>query len=232
MRDTYSEIRAARRLVWAGIALGLATALTIGMISLVSSEGDSPLAALALLLITALPSTIAFLSLDRRPSLLPAAAMSAGLIGIVTLAGGIGAILLITALLWALAIRRRPGAQPSPRWSSLKRPAIAALTLVPLIAMVSHLDPVCTVLDADGNVLERRVDSSAPSGWRLSSGDTVSGSSSSTEGVIETCSSNVVEHWEAALSAAVSIGVAGLAARWPTNDELLARSPTTARTQA
>ncbi len=225
MSTKYNEIRAARRLVWLGIGLGLATAITIAAISLVSSTSDSPLAAVALLLMASLPSTLAYLSLDRRPSLLPAAAMSAALIGIVTLAAGIGAIFLIAALLWAMSIRRRPRRQPSPKWATLMRPGIAALTLLPLIAMVSHLDPICTVVDSDGNVIEERIDPRAETGWRLSAGGSVVGSSVSTDGSAETCSNNVIEHWEGGLSALIALGVGGLAVRWPTNDELLARQP-------
>lgn len=228
MSTTYTEIRGARRLVWSGIGLGLASAVTVAGISLSSSETDSPLSALALLLMASLPSALAYLSLDRRPSLLPSAAMSAGLIGIVTLASGIGAIFLITALLWAMSIRKRPGRQPSPRWATLTRPGFAVLTLLPLIAMVSHLDPVCTVVDSDGNVIERRANPQADTGWRLSAGGSVTGSSLSTEGSAETCSSNVVEHWEAGLSVLIAAGVAGLASRWPTNDALLARESASA----
>lgn len=223
MKSTYSEIRSSRRLVWAGIALGLVSALIVGGINL-ASDGDSPLAALALLLVVSLPSALAYISLDRRTSLLAAAAMSATLLGIVTLAGGLGVILLIAALLWVLAIRRRAATAPEPRGAGLLRPALAALTLLPLFAMVSHLDPICVVVDADGNVVERRVDPSAETGWLLSAGGSVAGSSLSTEGSTETCSSNVVVAWEAGLSAVLSLGLVGLALRWPTNDELIERS--------
>lgn len=223
MKNTYSEIKTGRRLVWAGISLGWVTAVTVAGINL-ASDGDSPLAAIALLLVVSLPSTLAYLSLDRRPSLLAAAAMSAALLGVVTLAGGLGVILLIAAVLWALSIRRRPATAPEPRRAAVLRPALAALTLLPLFAMVSHLDPICTVVDATGSVVERRDDPTADSGWRLPVGGSVAGSSISTEGSTETCSSNVVEHWEAGLSALLSLGVAGLALRWPTNDALIDKS--------
>lgn len=219
MSDTYQEIKSGRRLTWAGIALGMAAAVAVAIIDLRSDDGSLP-AAVALLMVLALPSTLAYISLDRRPSLQGAAAMSGVLLGIITLGGGIGFVLLTSSLLWAMAIRRRSPAALEPKRSGLVRVGLAALTVLPLIALTAHLDPICQVFGADGELIDRRVDETAPSGWGFSTGTTSTGSSLSSGEATESCSSNVIEPWEAAISALLSVGVAGLALRWPTNDML------------
>lgn len=229
MNNTYEDIKSGRRLTWAGIAVGAIAALAVGIVNLRSDEGSVP-SAIAFLVVLALPSTLGYLSLDRRPSLLGAAAMSGVLLGVITLSGGIGFVLLISSLLWAMAIRKRRRGFPEPGRGSLMRVGLAALTVLPLIALVAHLDPICTVIDADGTVIERRVDESAPSGWRLSPGSTSSGFSLTSEETTETCSSNVIEPWEAGLSVLVSLSIAALALRWPTNDRLVQGSPEVEKT--
>lgn len=219
---TYDQIKTSRRLTGIGIGLGYAMAVAIAVINLTTSDG-TPFTALAFLATMSLPSTMALVSLDRRPALLTAASMSALLLGVITLTSGVGVILIVVGVLWALAIRRRPSAtSPDPRWAALTRPAIAALTVVPLLAMSSHLDPMCTVTNSEGTVIEVEAQASARSGWTLPFGGTTSGSSVSEEGQTETCASDTVRPWEAGLSILISIALVGIASRWPTNDELLA----------
>ena len=219
---TYSRLRTTRRLVWAGIALFGAVATAISIVRIVGSEprtlGDD-LGSMALGFAFALPAFIAWTSLDRRPELLGAAGFSAlivSVIGIVTLPLGI-----LTALLWRRAAERRPQTSHVP-W---RRLAFPALTVLAVMVLFVHVDPVCTETYADGRTVG--VDASSQgfeTGWSLSFGGTVSssGASAATEGgagaqevVSSECVSDTIVVGEAIASLAVSSATVALARRWP-----------------
>ncbi len=225
---TYQDIRLGRGLVWAGIAIGYGIAVAAAILSLVNSEGSllSPFAFLAML---AISPTMATIALDRRPSLLTAAAMAAVVQGFVSLSS-LGLIEFIPAILWALAVQRRPRSALEPSWATWARPVIAAVSILPLFVMFIHSDPRCTVTAADGTVISSTVDEGAAAGWRLQLGS--SGSSSTGEdGITRSCTSDTVQHWEAGLSVLVSLSLLAATFRlWPTAISLnpsLPKSPTT-----
>ena len=224
---TYRDIKTGRRLIWIGIFLGLSIALGLAIASYTSEDGFL-LKALAFLAFVSLPAAFALLSLDRRPSLLTAAAMAALVQGVLLLISGIGLLQVIPALLWYLAGQKRPRPAAAPTWATWARPLLAVATLLPLVVMFSHLDPMCTVTDADGTVVSSEIDKDAPSGWALTLGSS-SGSSTDADGVTRSCTSDTVRPWESALSLAVSALIVGLATRWPTATRLSEESrPATA----
>lgn len=219
--STYHDIKNSRRLVWIGILIGYATAAGIAAANLASEEG-TPLTAIAFLITFAIPPTLALISLDRRPSLLAVAGMGAALQS-VTLLTSLGLVGIVPAMLWFLAARRRPRAATPPRGAAVIRPLLAAATLVPLLVMLVHLDPVCTTT-RDGEVVRTFVDEEARTGWSLQLGTSSSSSSSGTE--TTACVSNRIVTWEAL----ASVGTATLylilvVARWPTSDALATRAP-------
>jgi hypothetical protein len=216
--STYSNIKNSRRLVWMGIIVGYAVAAGVATLNLIG--GDNPLlAAAAFLVMASLPPTIALLSLDRRPSLLNVAIMAAVFQGVVL--GPVGWILFIVAVLWVFAVRQRPTIAPTPKGSSVWRPLLAAATVLPLVVMFSHLDPVCTITDSEGRVSEVEADN-FPQGWRwFGLGSITTESSTGGDFTSRRCVSDTVQSWEAALSIALSAGIAGVALRWQTNDRLV-----------
>jgi len=218
---TYRDIKTGRRLIWAGILIGLSIALAI---AIYTSEDGSILKALAFFALMSIPAAFALLALDRRPSLLTAAAMAALVQGVLLLTSGIGLLQVIPAILWYLAGQRRPRAAAAPTWAIWARPLLAVATLLPLVVMFSHLDPICTVIDADGTVLSSEIDTDAPSGWALLSLGSSGGSSTDSDGVTRSCTSDTVRPWESALSLAVSALIVGLATRWPTATRLIEES--------
>jgi len=213
---TYHDIKLGRGLVWAGSAFGYAVAIVITVINL-STEDGTVLSALAFLLMLSIPSTFAVLSLDRRPSLLTAATMSAVLAGVLLLTSLVGLVYVVMAILWYLAGQRRPRPAVAPEWAAWARPLLAAAAILPLVVMMIHLDPRCTITDAEGNVTVT-TDTEFPTGWRWSfgaSGTTTSDGSGSTS-----CTSDTTQPWEALLSMGVSAGVVVVASRWPTAETL------------
>jgi len=216
---TYRDIKTGRRLIWAGILFGLSIALGLAIATYTSEDG-SLFKALAFLALMSIPSAFALLALDRRPSLLTAAGMTALLQSVLLLTSGIGLLQLIPAILWYLAGQKRPRPAAAPPWATWVRPLLAGASLLPLLVMFSHLDPICTVTDAEGTVITSGVDTSAPSGWTLSLGSST-GSSTDSDGVTRSCTSDTVRPWESALSLAVSASIVGLATRWPTATRLI-----------
>lgn len=219
---TYRDIKTGRRLIWAGIIFGTSIALTLAIASYLSEDG-SAIMAVALFALMAIPGAFALLALDRRPSLLTAAAMTALVQAVLLLTSGLGLLQLIPAILWYLAGQKRPRAAAAPTWATWARPLLAVATLLPLLAMFSHLDPMCTVTDGDGTVIGSEVDTNAPSGWTVSLGSST-GSSTDAGGVIRSCTTDTVRPWESALSLAVSALIVGLATRWPTATRLFGES--------
>jgi hypothetical protein len=220
--NAYRDIKTGRRLIWAGIIFVVSMALAIA--SYMSQDG-SALKALAVLAFMSIPAALALLALDRRPSLLTAAAMSALVQGVLLLTSGLGLLQVIPAILWYLAGQKRPRAAAAPTWATWARPLLAVATLLPLVVMFSHLDPICKVTDAGGTVVSSEVDTNAPSGWALSLGGLTSSSTDTdSDGVTRSCTSDTVRPWESALSLAVSALIVGLATRWPTGTRLIEES--------
>lgn len=227
---TYRDIKTGRRLIWAGIIFGVSIALSLAIASYMSEDG-SVLRALALLAFMSIPAAFALLASDRRPSLLTAAAMAAFVQGVLLLTSGLGLLQVIPAILWYLAGQKRPRPAAAPIWATWARPLLAVSALLPLVVMFSHLDPICTVTDAEGTVISSEVDTNAPSGWSLSLGSST-GLSSDSDGVTRSCTSDTVRPWESALSLAVAASIVGVAARWPTATRLFEesrRSPASGR---
>lgn len=221
---TYREIKTGRRLIWTGIIFGVSIALALAIATFMSENG-SALRAGAILAFTSIPAAFALLALDRRPSLLTAAAMAALVQGVLLLTSGLGLLQVIPAILWYLAGQKRPRPAAAPTWATWARPLLAVATLLPLVVMFSHLDPICTVTDADGTVVSTEVDTSAPSGWTLSLGGLTSSSTGTdSDGVTRSCTSDTVRPWESALSLAVSALIVGMATRWPTATRLTEES--------
>ncbi len=220
---TYRDIKTGRRLVWAGIAFGGSIAAAFAIATYMSDEGPL-LRAAAIFALMSIPAAFALLSLDRRPSLLTAAAMAALVQGVLLLTSGLGLLQVIPAILWYLAGQKRPRAAAAPSWATWARPLIAGATLLPLVVMFSHLDPVCTVTDAEGSVISSEVDTNAASGWTLSLGGLTGSSSTETDGVTRSCTSDTVQPWESGLSLALSVVIVVLATRWPTATRLIGGS--------
>lgn len=222
--STYSQIRNSRRLVWAGIVVGYALAIGVAMANLGSEEGTA-LSAAAFLAALSLPPSLALASLDRRPALLTMAAMAALVQGALLLGSVVGVLQVVPAILWYLASQRRPRPATAPREATWMRPLLAAATLVPLLVMFIHLDPICVVSGPDGTVVRTYVEEGAPSGWEFSLSSYSTGSSDAGPGEITSCTSNRIVAWEAAASLSLSaiylMLVIGL---WPTADRLAAIS--------
>jgi hypothetical protein len=223
---TYEDIRSARSLVLAGVWVSLCLALA-GLAAFVTNiewAAGNMLAALAWVTVLSAPAAWAWLSLDRRPSLLPAAAMSSLVVAVVGLFVLVPPVHLVPALLFWLGHRRR--AQVPDRVSPWKRPLMAAALVLPAVAMGSHLDPVCTTVAEDGTALTT-ADPSAPTGWDIGLGGattetstietSASGAGESGAGTTRTCTSDTTVWWEGAAGLVVAVAVAVPGFRWPIN---------------
>lgn len=218
--SVYKEIRTSRRLTVAGIAIGYAVALTFAAISFISGDANV-LTALAFLSTFAIPPSLAMLSLDRRPSLLTLASMAALIQGALLIAAVVGLLMFIPPVLWYLAGQRRPRPAMAPRGTTWKRPLLALASIVPLVALTMHLDPVCIVTTEDGAVIRQYENDGAPTGWSLQVVTTSSSSSSGAE--TTTCTSNSIADWEPVVSlVTASIYIFFVGVRWPTSEDLLA----------
>ncbi len=209
---TYRHIKVGRGLVWAGIVLGYAVAIAVTVFNLTTEYG-TVLTALAFLIMLSIPSTMALLALDRRPSLQTAATMSAILIGVLLLFAVVGLAYVVMAILWYQAGQRRPRPPIAPVWASWGRPLLAAASILPLLVMMIHLDPRCTITDTEGNVAVTS-DTEFPAGWGWSFGTSVT--TTSDESGSASCTTDTTQPWEALLSMGVSASVIVLASRWPT----------------
>lgn len=218
----YDDIKTSRRLMWIGIVLGYGTAIGVAVANLMSDDG-TVLTALAFLAMLSIPSTMAVFSLDRRPSLRTAAAMAALFPTFMLLTNVIGLVYLVMAILWYLAGQKRPREAASPEWATWARPLLAASVVLPLFALSAHLDPQCTITDADGTVTVT-TETDYPTGWNFGSGMTTGSGSSDGTGS-RSCVSNTIVWWESALSIALSAGIIVLASRWPTAGSLAEPPP-------
>jgi len=218
----YRDIRRGRRLVVAGIGLGYAMALAVLVIRVVNTEPGfgEILGSIALAMSAAIAPTLAWVSLDRRPGLLPAAGLAALITGLVNLV--VLPVAVLMALIWRQAWSNRPVKVEVSRsmwWAGV---ALAMGSAISVFVLFAHLDPVCTETLADGTVLQ--VDPSEQgfaSGWRLGVGSTGTSSQSGPDGpVSSSCTSDTVIWPEAVASMAVSLGVIVAASRkWPVNTE-------------
>jgi hypothetical protein len=216
--STYSDIKNSRRLVWAGIVIGYGLAVGVAAANLSSDEG-TPLTALAFLLGFSLSASLALISLDRRPSLLPVAAMGAVVQGVLLITS-VGLVEFVPAVLWYLAAQRRPRAAATPPGATWLRPLSAAATVIPLLVMFAHLDPMCSVTGPDGTMVRTYVAEGAREGWALEQGSS-SSTSSSNDGETTRCATNTIVWWEAVASAGLSaVYVALVVALWPTSEQL------------
>jgi hypothetical protein len=223
--DTYTRIKVNRNMV-KGSAVFVILFSIAGVALGIRSETElTVLQAVATAVAMALPALFALVSLQRRPSLLPAAVFAALAVGVAV--PEFLMVWLIAGGAWILAIRNRPRPLSEPRWVWFGRPLLAVSVIVPLILLFGHADPACTLTTDDGRVeqvdpAQRGLDA----GWRWAfPGSSISVSSfgsSTSEGTTEVveCSSDRVLPWEALTSLAASSLVIALAFRWPATHRL------------
>jgi len=213
----YQDIRRNRRWVLIGIVLAYAMSLALLVIRIINT-GNEPgelLGSVAFATSAAIGPSLAWLSLDRRPGLLPAAALAsliAGLVSVIALP-----VAFVVSLIWIQASSSRPVKVEIARgrwWSGVGLGMTAAIAVFVLFA---HQDPVCTETLADGAVVEvDPAENGFRSGWRLGSDTIVSTrSDAGPDGPLSSsCSSDTVVWPEALASLVVSLGAIGLAAKW------------------
>lgn len=204
--DTFQTIRRNRRLVWAGVAFDL---VGLAINNLIRDEvGWETLTNLLFLT----PAVLAIISLDRRPTLLRVAWMSAiffapfGFIG-----SG-----LVPAVLWGIADRGRPIPSRGPRWLDWARPPIALGMLIPLALATLHQDARCvSIVDGVRVVDDSPAGFAGGWGWQGSSLSITMVSSAESS----SCYSNVVRGWEALIAMVAATGILWLIVqRWPRAD--------------
>jgi len=218
--NVHERIRRNRRDVMAGVVVAalIALGLTVLRISnLEVRDTGEVLGSIALGVALGLPAVFAWLSLDRRPSLLPAAAMG----GIVS--GFLSSILLVLWVfpvwMWVRAWNQRPVPSEAPLVWRLARVGLAGLVAVSFLTLFVHIDPVCRQTMADGTTVEvDAADRGLRTGWTLGLGTTSSTGSSGELGggvVSETCESDRIVIGEALASLGIAAAAAGVATRWP-----------------
>jgi hypothetical protein len=217
--STYENIAKSRRLVRIGIVVGYAVALVLTVIRVANSDAATIaeiLGSVALGAAMATPATLALLSLDRRPTLLPAAAIGAVVTSIIE--PTLIVVGIPVAVLWYQAWTLRPVRAEVSRSRAAARVGLGFLMVASVLALFVHLDPVCTQRLADGTT--RSVDetsSGLTTGWALGGGTTATSSSgSSVEGVTEeSCQSDTIVLGEALASLAITGLVIEIGRRWP-----------------
>jgi uncharacterized membrane protein len=196
----YQDIRRNRRLILIGVALGYGMALAVLVIRLINTgtESGEVLGSIALATSAAIAPSLAWLSLDRRPGLLPAAALASLMIGLVTLV--LLPVAFVVSLIWMQAWSSRPVKVEVSRgqwWSGV---ALGMTAAVAVFALFVHLDPVCTETMADGTVVEvDPAEHGFRSGWTLGSPNSViTGSETGFGGTVaSSCSSDTIVWGEA-----------------------------------
>lgn len=219
--SVYETIRLNRRVTWAGIVVGYSVAAALVVIGIVNI-GDDPgavIGAVALGVAAAVAPTIALISLDRRPALLPAASLTAIMLGFFDLT--LLLVWLLLALTWWWAYNRRPAKVVLSRPLWWARVAMALGVFVAVIALFLHRDPYCTETFADGTVVEvNPAESGYLSGWSFgstTSSEEASGQSGADGPVSSQCASDSIVWGEGVASLLISLGVVGAALRWPVN---------------
>ncbi|HSJ82953.1 MAG TPA: hypothetical protein VLA91_03975 [Acidimicrobiia bacterium] len=225
----YETIRLTRRMTWAGIILGYALAAVLVWVRIANTDSTvgEVLGSVALGVVASVAPTVALVSLDRRPGLLPAASLIALLVGVVDLT--LLPLWLLLAVGWGWAHHRRPVKVEVSRPLWWGRAAIAFGVVLSVFVLFVHLDPYCTETMADGTV--RQVD---PADRGLSSGSrfgstTSPGTDTSQSGldgpVSSHCISDTIVWGEAVASLLLSITVVGAAFRWPINSDRKTSAP-------
>jgi hypothetical protein len=225
----YETIRLNRRMIWAGIILGYALAAVLAGVRIANNDSTAGelLGSVALGVAASVAPTVALLSLDRRPGLLPAASLIALLMGMVDLT--LLPIWLLLAVGWGWAHNRRPVKAEVSRPLWWGRAAMAFVVVLSVFVLFVHLDPYCTETMADGTV--RQVDAAdkgMSSGWRFGSTTSI-GTDAGQPGldgpVSSRCISDTVVWGEAAASLLLNLTVVVCALRWPVNSDRRASAP-------
>jgi hypothetical protein len=208
-------------MTWAGIILGYALAAALVGIRIANSDSTvgEVLGSVALGVAASVAPTVALISLDRRPGLLPAASLIALLLGVVDVT--LLPLWLLLAVGWWWAHNLRPVKAVVSRRLWWGRAAIAFGVVFSVFVLFVHLDPYCTETMADGTV--RPVDPAdrgMSSGWRFGS-TTSQGTDTSQSGfdgpISSQCTSDTIVWGEAVASLLLSLTVVGAAYRWPIN---------------
>ena len=232
--SVYETIRLDRRVTWAGIIVGYSVAaalVVLGIVNIADNPG-AVLGSMTLGVAAGVAPTIALISLDRRPSLLPAASLAAVMLGVIDLT--LLLIWLLLALSWWWVDNRRPTkvVLSGPLWWA--RVAMALGVFLAVMVLFVHLDPYCTDTMADGTVVEvDPAENGYVSGWSFgspTSSEEGSGQSGSDGSVASSCVSDTVVWGEAVVSLLISLGVVGAALRWPASSKRVAPSTEELRT--
>lgn len=216
--DTFENIVRSRRLVKIGVGLGYAGAVAVAALRIANTDpatvGET-LGSLALGAAAATPSTLALLSLDRRPSLLPAATVAQVAVGL--LAYVLLPLWIVVGVLWHRAWRGRVVRADVSKARAAARVGMGALVAASILVLFVHVDPVCTQTLNDGSV--QSIDPATrglQSGWTFSTGNsTVATSSLGAEIAEERCSSNSIVVGEALASLVIIAATIELGRRWP-----------------
>jgi len=225
----YETIRLNRRMIWAGIILGYALVAMLVGVRIANSDSTvgEVMGSVALGVAASVAPTVALISLDRRPGLLPAASLIALLMGVVDLT--LLPLWLLLALGWGWAHNRRPVQAEVSRSLWWGRVAMALGVVLSVFVLFMHLDPYCTETMADGTVRQiDPADRGTSSGWRFGS-TTAHGSDTSQSGfdgtVSSRCISDTIVWGEALASLLLSFTVVGAAFRWPINSDRRSSAP-------
>jgi len=232
--NTYNDIVSSRRLIKIGIVLDYAAALALMVIRIINTDqltAGEILGSVALGAALATPATLALLSLDRRPSLLPAAAI--GVLATSVVALFLLPIWLAVAFLWYRAWTVRPVAAKMSRWWAAGRIGLGFLMAASILVLFVHLDPACTQHLTDGTT--RSVDASSrgfTTGWIFGDGTTSSSGTFTSDNDVasETCTSDTIVLGEALASLAITGLVLAVGFRWPQGVHTETRSTVTTTT--
>ena len=202
-----------------GVALGYAAALILTIVRLLNTDPMTVgefVGSFALGAALAVPPTLALLSLDRRPTLLPAAAIAILVPALIVFE--LAPVWLAVGLLWYRAWVRRPVRAEVSRSRAAARIGLGFLVATAILALFVHLDPVCTEYLVDGTT--RTVDATTrgySTGWAFGSGtySTTGGYETQGDVISETCSSNTIVLGEALASLLISGLALEIGRRWP-----------------
>jgi len=218
----YQIIKRNRRLIWIAAVLGCLLAIVLLVIRLVNVEprAGEVLGSVALAVAAATAPTLALISLDRRPALLPAAALASVFMGIIELT--LLPVWILLALTWAWAHSRRPMKTEVSRPMWWARVALGLGVAVSVLVLFSHLDPYCTQTMGDGTIqVLDPADQGMRTGWRFGTTNSqgFAGEQTGFDGAVSTvCSSDRIVWGEAVASLLISLVVIGAGLRWPLNN--------------
>lgn len=215
---TYEDMARSRSLVKIGVVLGYGAAAVLTVVRIINTDtmtAGELLGSVALGASLAAPPTLALLSLDRRPSLLPGAAIAILVPSLIVFE--LAPIWLAVALLWYWGWNRRPVRAEISRSRAAARVGLGFLMAAAIFALFIHLDPVCTQQLADGTT--QSIDAATrgySTGWAFGNGTTsVSSSEEGADVVGEWCTSNTIVPGEALASLLITAVVLEIGRRWP-----------------